>query len=149
MIMLNEGSVKKGARSPSLGLSSPRSGLAAGDILDAANERGAVPGLAYYYEDGVVASHGPDDFRPPLEVDGLGDGLGAAGEGLDDDDVPDAIGALKQMGQEALEGGRDIVSLTGGGVVAFALSVGNFDEAQLAQITREGRLCDLEALLAE
>ena len=48
-----------------------------------------------------VASDGADDFLPLLVVDGDSDGLGAAGDGLQDEEVADAVGADVEGRQEA------------------------------------------------
>src|SRR5690606_2596166 len=60
-------------------------------------------GVAEDDEDGVVAGDGAEDLGPLLPVEGLGDGLCAAGEGLDEEEVADAFRADEERGEQALE----------------------------------------------
>src|SRR6516164_8991531 len=67
---------------------SARSG--AGDVAEPAREAFARGGGAADDEDGVVAGDGAEDLGPLLGVEGDADGLRAAGEGVEHDELADA-----------------------------------------------------------
>jgi hypothetical protein len=121
----------------------------AGETLKALADGREVAGFAEDDEDGIVAGEGADDLGPFLPIEGDGDGLGAAGQGLEEEQVADAIGAEIERGEEPREGGGRIGDVGGDHVGGSTLVVGHLDEAELADIPGKSGLGDLEAACGE
>jgi hypothetical protein len=123
--------------------------LGARDFLDAALDVGHAVGVPDDDEDGVVAGDGAEDLRPLFPVEGFGDGLGAAGEGSDDEEVAGAFGGDEESGKEPVEGRRVVPGFWWQGVEVAAFCVGHLEEAEFAEVPGEGGLADVEAADSE
>jgi hypothetical protein len=49
-------------------------------------------------QNSVLAAERTDDLRPAVRIDGLGNRLGSAGQGVEDDELRDSIDAREQLG---------------------------------------------------
>src|SRR5918996_5109046 len=108
-------------------------GLASGEGLDAPHEPLARGARAADEENGVVAREGTEDIGPRLGVDGARDGLGAAGDGADDDQLTDTIDVAEQRREHRLEDGTLLGRGPGPGErVPRALRGGDARDAELA-----------------
>jgi hypothetical protein len=90
---------RQAAAEPSVG----PGGSEAGEPLKALADGGEVTGISKDDEDGVVAGEGADDLRPLFPVEGDGDGLCAAGERFDEEEVAYAIRPEVEGWKEASE----------------------------------------------
>ena len=113
--------------------------------FDSAAEGGGFGDVGADDEDGVVARDGADDIGPAFEVDGGGDGLGAAGGGDEDDEIHGLARFHPEAVEDAFDAGEIVACLAGRDAVAG----GTFRELELADITRERGLGDVEAAAGE
>lgn len=123
-----------------------RRGVDAGEASDAVGDGGACGVVAKDEEDGVVPGDGADDLVPVLVIDGDGEGLGAADEGVYDEEAVDAVGIEEEVGEEPEEIGCGVGGVYGYGVDGGSLVILCLDEPQLSDIAGEGALCDVDAV---
>ena len=127
----------------------PTRSVGAGDLAEAAGEALAGGGGPADDEHGVVAGDGAEDLGPFLGVQGDADGLGAAGEGVEHDELADAA----DLGVEVREQGRERGAVVGGGagelIARRAAGPRDAGDAHLAQVAGERGLGDRPAALLE
>src|SRR5688500_17913810 len=81
----------------------PPSTLAAGERPQPADDALARPARAADEEDRVVAADRAEDVAPALPVERRGDGLGAAGDGAQHDQLADAVDGGEELREERVE----------------------------------------------
>ena len=112
-------------------------------------DAGRVLGFPQDDEDCVVASQSTQDLGPLLPVQGLGHGLSSPGQGAHDQEIARTFGCCEERRQQPRERRRMVPRLRREGVAGSALRIRDFDEAELANVTRQGRLGDIEAALGQ
>ena len=110
-------------------------------------DRGGVRLGPHHDKDGVVARHASDDLGQTHRVDAGRDGVRKPRIGLHDDEVPGVVHPDDGLGQGAVELGRRDVALGGQGVAHLTVLSALFYEFEFADVARNGRLRDGEALL--
>jgi hypothetical protein len=100
-------------------------------------------------ENRVVAGQRSEDLGPFLPVERLCDGLGAARERLDHEQVPRPFGPDEESGQQPLEGGRAVPAFRRRRVMMAAFGVGDLDETKLSDVAGERGLRHVESLAGE
>ena len=71
-----------------------------GEGVETLDNLGGLVGVAEDDQDAVIAAQSAHDFGPFFPVQGLGDGLGAARQSADDDEVAGAFGTEVKGRQE-------------------------------------------------
>ena len=102
------------------------------------------------HENRVVAGNRADHFRQAGAVERLGERLGLAPAGPDDDELLDAIDAAQEFVGGALERGERRLGVRRLGARPLVGAVaGALDQAELRDVARDGRLRRLEAALMQ
>src|SRR5205809_6558335 len=91
-------------------------------------------------EDCIVSSHRAEHVGPGLTVEGGGDWLGASRNGAKNEQLPGAIDAKNQLGQQRLQGSTTLLYASVGYAIARAFRRGDPGEPQLPQIPGESCL---------
>src|SRR5262249_1450487 len=118
-----------------------------GVVLQTLDERCGAAGAAGDDEDSVVAGDRTDDLRELGAIEREGEWLRLADAGTDDDELLDAIDVAEELGGGALGGGVRGWRL-GAGTLVGAVA-GALDEAEIADVARDGRLRRIEAARAQ
>ena len=78
-----------------------------------------------------------------------GDGLGAAGEGLEDEEVAGAFRADVEGGEESLQARCLVPRLRGQRVVGAPIGIRHLEQTELADVAGEGRLRHVEVVMGQ
>src|SRR6185436_13985686 len=142
-------------RSPALCARTASLGVYAGDVVNPLRECVRGGRSAKGDEDGVVAADGAEDVVERRRVDGARQRLRRGGGCLDDDEVAGPLGGEDGVSQELLEAmlarlaGRECRDGSDGDRLRRDVAGRRLDQAELAQVARERRLGDAEAVPAQ
>src|SRR6266576_3035336 len=100
-------------------------------------------------ENRVVTANGAEDIRPSLAIQRGSDGLSTARNGAQNEHLADALDSQEKLRQQRVEGGSALLYSTVGDRIPGAFRRRHPGEAQLPEISGQGRLGDVPAPLEE